>query len=280
MAKKMNFTNINDLVERYNAGQSTITIGLALGVSSDVINRVLRDVGVRLRRAGRRRTIAIDMDALVAAYAKGESSRELAKRFGACDNIIRERLRERGIALRGRNDYPPHTREANAAARGRTVPLREKLMRAKTVERLGLHISPHERTLHGLLDKRRVAYVPQKAIGPYNVDVALTEVPIAVEISGGAGAPGRQRIRRKRIEYLLDHGLCVVEVHFGGGVPRVVSPAVGDYVVAYKDFLRRNPTAPREHRMIRSDGKPVATRRNKLNPWPVPPRPVSNLHVS
>lgn len=280
MAQKFNAANVDDVVKRYKAGQSTPAIGRALGVSAHLVNDTLRRAGVPLRSPYEGRRAVLDMDAITVAYAKGESARQIGKRFGISDNVIRHRLAERGVALRGRNDYRPHTAEANAAARGRVATRGERERRAKTIERLGSHISPHERVMHRMLDERRVAYVPQKALGIYNLDIALAEVPIAVEVSGGGGKPGRRRIRRQRIEYILDQGICLVEINFPWHIAHVLTEAAADYVVAYADFLRANPSAPREHRMIRSDGKTVACRRGKTNPWPVPPRPVRDLNVT
>lgn len=208
-----------------------------------------------------------NLDNLIQRYVDGESALKLANEIGVSDLVIRRRLKERGIVLRSRNAYPPHVEEAHAASRGRKASMGERIRRAITRERLQCGTSRREDEFVAILEKWGIPFTRQKAIGPYNIDVALTEVPIAVEVSAGGGAPRRRAIRRKRIEYILDRGWTLVEVKISGA-SAVFSPEVADHIIATADILRRNPSAPREYRMVRADGKLVSHRRRKTNSRP------------
>lgn len=60
-----------------------------------------------------------------------------------------------------------------------------------------------ERQRAAMLRERGVEVTEQLAVGRYNVDVALDESPVAVEVSGGGGNARRQARRVPRIAALV-----------------------------------------------------------------------------
>lgn len=212
-------------------------------------------------------TLYIDipnLDDLVQRYLDGESALKLSKEAGVCDRAFRNRLTARGIAIRSKNSYPPHVAEAHAARRGKRDGAEVMHKRALSRERLGCGTSHREDEFAALLSARGVPFTRQKAIGRYNVDFALTEVPLAVEVSAGGGNSRRQARAKERTEYLLNVGWYVLQMEISGKADRISDEAI-DRVVAAACILRANPSAPREHRMIRADGKDVARRRRNPN---------------
>ena len=198
-----------------------------------------------------------NLDDLVERYRAGEPAQDLALGTPVSGTTLLRRLRERGVQIRQGPTYRrPNTAESLAA-------------RALTRERTRGHESRHEVSFARWLTQRGVRFAAQKAIGPYNVDLALTEVPVAVEVSGGGGNAQREGGRRKRIEYILNQGWWVVEVKVlktrttkpsgqSNGRAHPLGPGSAEYVVALAEQLRWRPPARGQHRMVWADGQVYA----------------------
>jgi len=151
------------------------------------------------------------------------------------------------------------TEAANAARRGQRDPLERLIRRAATREQRGLGTSALDRQMRVWLRETDPSTAPTlgKAIGPYNVDVAVSP-SIAVELWGGAWhRKGRALNRhRQRTRYLLDAGwhLVVVECANDGFA---LSRGAADYVLAFREQVGSDPTARREYRVVRGTGQEV-----------------------
>ena len=196
------------------------------------------------------------LDDMIRRYLDGESARSIANEFGISDSTLRDRLKKRGVKLRSRNDYPAHVEAAHAARRGQveSADLLEK--RAIGRQQRVAGVSFLEVEVGRLLTARGVDYTPQLAVGPYNIDLAIERGSVAVEVIGG-GYRSRTRARLpQRRKYLLDRGWHLIEVRRKRGTTDFVG--ADDHIVAFLDFSRSNPSAPREYRVIRSDGQLVS----------------------
>lgn len=258
--KRIDLPNLDDVVERYLAGATSQQLADELGVSPQTILRNLKRAGVPTRPAHTIRTVEIPEE-IVTRYQSGDSAMTLAREFGIHEALIRRELRERGIVVRPRSDYSTNMEPAHNAARGRRHGLDERLLRSATNEREVLHASEYEVHFSGLLIERGVEHVPQRQIGPYNVDLAVAELPIAVEIRGGNGGSHREPRRTQRLEYILGEGWSLLEVLVRYGRFTPVTGGSADYLVAWLDELRRNPSARCEHRVVRANGEPYTGER-------------------
>lgn len=193
----------------------------------------------------------------VERYAAGVSVQELAKEAGVAAGTMAKRLREQGVEI-----APPSTSAANIARRGSRSSIAELERRARGREGRLDRNSRHEVELAALFTERAIEFIPQKAIGPYNVDFALASAPIAVEVRGGGGNPRVVANRMKRIEYLLDRGWTVIEVFMRR---MEMTAKVTDYIVAAADELRGQPPARGEHRMVWANGQLYAARTSKVD---------------
>lgn len=224
------------------------------------------------------RSNVLDLDDLIQRYANRESLSKIADETGISYWSVRKALMQAGVKIRTPQDYPAHVAEAHAARRGQRDSLAVKEARARTRQTFSLGTSLHEDAFAVLLDAAEVMYCRQFQLGPYNLDFALTEVPVAVELRGGGQNPQCRANRRHRIEYILDSGLTLIEVS-PKGTPGSSFVGAADYVIALVNELRRKPSSVREHRMIRPDGKPLSQRCVKNSQWPVPPRPAPTLKL-
>ena len=71
---------LDDMVRDYAAGDSLKTLAARYAVDSSHISRLLRNAGVTMRSRGKPR--AIDHEAVIAAYASGRKTADVAREFG------------------------------------------------------------------------------------------------------------------------------------------------------------------------------------------------------
>lgn len=262
--------NMDDLVRRYVEGESKHALAEAFGISRYAVDVELGRAGVTIRTTGQanagRMLRPVDVEALAERYLAGESEKALAEAFGVDRGVVRRRLLGAGIQPRGRSEAM-YVRMANTTAEERArlseaahVAVRgtkhsaERLIeRAKRLEgRITANVSQGEINLAADLRAAGLPIVHQKAVGPYNVDLATGSV--AVEVLGG----GWHRTKRhgERLRYLMDSGWDVLYVWVSSKTP--LGPGAAQYVVSHVEFRNRNPTMPRCYRVIRGSGQFVA----------------------
>lgn len=205
-------------------------------------------------------------DDLVLRYVGGESEQSLAESCGVSRSAVGRFLTDMGVERRNRsqamftrmaNSSPAERRRlasaAHDAARGSHRTLQQLERRARGVEqRLG-NVSESERNLVAMMRRGGRSVVQQKAVGPYNVDIATGTV--AVEIFGGAWH--RRKREGERLRYLLDHGWDVLYIWVDGIKYPLTRDAAQD-AITFAEFRDRNPAAPRRYRVIRGGGQFVS----------------------
>jgi len=210
---------------------------------------------------------SIDLEELRRLYLAGMSELDVSKLFGVTRPRIRNCLLKLGIKPRGRSaaalnrqrQLSPQQRlalaeRAHAAVRG--IPKSEEHLCkiALARQKRPIQVGPSERTIQKWLEALGAETVPQKAIGRYNIDVALTESRIAVEIFGGWWhAAGRHAIRfRPRIEYLADRGWHTVIVWITTR-HRLAYP-VAENIFALHQAVCEGESIGRQEHVMRGDG--------------------------
>jgi very-short-patch-repair endonuclease len=135
---------------------------------------------------------------IIYCYQRGVASYLIAQKFGVSNTYVRGLLKKKGISLRGHNT----TNKMSAAKR---TPEENRAITQKAAEaNLGsVHTATHraklalsrqanpvidevyERPLVDLCRKLKVAIIPQKAFGRFNVDLYLVKENVVIEIFGG-----------------------------------------------------------------------------------------------
>lgn len=271
----MHRLDVDDLVRRYQSGESPDRIAESLGVSTMVVRNRLAKAGVPRRtvsEAQRLRfgTPAIDGDAARAAHEAGESVKSISLRLGVSRPAVNRAIKLAGGTIRGRSEAmfvrmastTPEDRlrltdAAHAAVRG--VPQSEEQrckVAASRQSRWGM-VGPDELLMADWLEARGLAVSRQHAVGRYNVDVAVTASAVAVEVFGGHWHThgSHAAVYRKRTDYLLDRGWTTVIVWATAAYP--LAPEAADYVVALCEALRRGEPRGREEHVVwcQADGR-------------------------
>ena len=267
MPTEMSSSDLNDAIRRHAEGQSLRRIAADLGCSRFLLSAELVERGLRTKRS----RPSLDTVEVVRRYIAGESMKALAREFGCSSGPVHRILVEAGVAIRGNveavimstREKSPEDRKrwavaANAAVRGKAQTEEHRRKIAQTRERDVMGASPAEFVCADMLRERGYPCTLQKAIGRYNVDLALDEVPVAVEIFGGYWhTHARHATRfRKRFDHILDAGWFPVIVWTRGNCP--VQIGAIDYIIALAERVNRGETVPRQEFMIRGNGKPSA----------------------
>ena len=248
MPREIPESDFDNICHLYQTTSKTMKeIAAECGVSKATVTNTLNRRGIPLTR-GR---LDIDSAALCARYIAGESVLALSKVFGVSRPVISRRLLEAGIDLRsgsaankirmGRmsaSEKLALTANAHAAVRGVPQTEEHRCKIATCRESKQSNIGHSEIDLINRLQVRGFSITPQKAIGRYNVDIAITEPPIAVEIFGGQWhAHGSHATRfRKRCDYILDHGWAVVIIWATLDYP--LKTGAVEYLVTLAEILR------------------------------------------
>lgn len=267
-ARADDFVNIplDELVYWHNSGLSENELAAKFNASRTTIRRRLNMAGVPMM--GRER-VSLPTDKLVEMYLSGESENSIAAKYETSRTVIRNRLLKAGIAIRGQADanrlmmsqrtpeeIARFTAPMHIAARGKKRTFEQLCNGAIGKERSLSHASADELLFASWLTERGLTPIPQKATGPYNIDVAVH--PVAVEIYGGGWhAYGDHAARsHKRFEYILNNGWAAVVIWvYKRDRPLTVQAA--DYVVAFLEQVRSNPALIGQYRVILGDGQDV-----------------------
>jgi len=275
MPSKVSDSCERDVCRRYTSGESSGEIAKDHGVSISCIASILKRNGIR--PDGRKpktipkRRLNIPLEEVTSLYLSGISENEIAKRFGVSRAAIRPRLLSAGVPIRdsaqanrlmmaGRSSEENfrNTQAAHEAARGKPQPEEWAQKVALGRERNKRHIGPQEVELAAILTSKGFTVTPQKAVGRYNIDIAISEFPIAVEVFGGmwhAYGPHARRFR-KRFDYLLDCGWIPVIVWISKDFPLGLGAV--KYICSLAERLRSGKSVPRQEQVIRGDGKPTS----------------------
>jgi hypothetical protein len=269
VSRELSDAEIDHFVELHLAGKTPDQIAAITGRNHKPIRRVLKARGVLTDH----RVRVLPIDELVRLFNGGASVNKLAERYGVSRNVIDRRLRGLGIEPRSRSEAERvkwaqmterqrerQVRKAHTAARGRVVDETTLTAKAQSLEAKGVFGSDEERRLHDMLLTRGIETIPQMAVGPYNCDLGAP--PVAVEVFGGGWHWTGRHLRRlgKRVDYLFNAAFHVLVIQTTQSFP--LTDAMGDYVAAYIQQARVNPTVWREYRVVRRDGETIASARS------------------
>lgn len=272
-------SNLDEAVRDYVAGESCQVVATRHRVGQERVRAELQNRGLWRTGAESRALAAAKVgaailsksalpgDEIAVRYVAGESVNALADAYGVSRRAIDYRLQAAGVtkrditaanrlmmARRTPEENAANVQAAHDAVRGTPKTIEHKSKSATTRERLRTHTSKHELELTEALRARGLDVVPQKAVGPYNVDIATGTV--AVEVFGGGwhGYGTHRRRAPERLRYILDQGWNLVVV-WTSEKRYPIGPGASDYIVAFAKLTGENPTMRGEYRMIWGDGQ-------------------------
>lgn len=241
MPAKILIPNLDNLLERYIAGESENQLAQEAGVNRSTFRQRLLEAGITPR-------------------TQSESERF---KWGRMTTAQRSN----------------QVRAAHDATRGRKAPFSELCQRAKSREgSLTYNVAPEEIELAHFLRFAMMEYrweiidffpweiIHNFAVGPYNCDIGIS--PIAVEVWGGGWHP--KPIDIERTKYILNAGYSILYVDLDQR-RYPLGHIVTNYVVSLYETTRMNPSGKRQYWMVRGDGELIFKRFNDNNISLIPP---------
>ncbi len=269
--------DLNDLLARYQSGESLNALAERYGVHRLTVRRRLESAGVELRPRSQPR-LRIDIgESMVSAYDAGASVLALAKSYGISRGAVVARLKRAGRIARSGSEanlirmsrLSSDERKLLASAANQSVRGTRQSFELLCKKALGRErsVTPNatEQLMASMLNEAGFETQFEKAIGPYNVDVAMTGPRIAVEIFGGRWhAYGRHATRfRKRSDYLVDAGWACVCVWVTLDYP--LSIGALKYIRALAERISGDESLRRQDHMIWGNGESCAIGQFQLN---------------
>lgn len=208
---------------------------------------------------------------IVKLYESGIGYYEVAKITVETVRNVRATLVSAGIDIRSQGEQlrltqqrrgiewrTANTNAAHDAVRGMSRTEEDRCKGAVTREVKLLGASQDETSLADWLRSRLpVEIVQQKAVGRYNIDIAIPAYSIAVEVFGGHWhLSGRHADRLpKRHKYIRDHGW--LPVYIWATTAKPLSFACADYLIALCERASRGESLIGEKHVIWGNGQRI-----------------------
>lgn len=269
MTAKVVIDNLDNLIGRYLAGETVGKLASEFGVSPQTVTRNLEASGVYQNRRSHQAVIIDEFAPWVARYLVGESENSLAKELGVGRFAFRSNLMRHGVVPRGQSEAETvkwqrmntearmrQVAPAHRASRGRVVSLEEAIRYALRREQTASKATAEERQLADWIANAGYHVTIQKAVGRYNLDIAIHTPSIAVEVFGGHWHMSGDHARRffERTEYILNSGWNMFIIWTDNRrYPLDITAA--EYVIRFCQELSGNPSAPRQYRVILGNGQ-------------------------
>lgn len=215
------------LIAQYVAGTPANQLAKGAGVSCATMMKFLRRNAIAIRdpHAARHVEARVDASALVKDYESGLAIKTCARKYGLANSVTERFLRARGVLrtksegmatmwenARSRPDYAAFARHhMSAAIKARsTTPrtLAEMLKSASSMERNLRRRGHYEDVLAIAMRKRGTPVTQQKAIGRYNVDLAIEQARVhtAIEVQCSDHWRPHGTLSQERLSYLFARG--------------------------------------------------------------------------
>lgn len=274
--------NLDNFINRYLAGESANKLSEEIGVSRATLIRRMKSAGTAIR-AGKaalaiwnshRKDIVLNLPGFAESYRLGETLQSLCLAYNVGRRVAERYLIEHGITPRNRSEAAAVRwrnmdndgrraliEPANNAKRGKPAGHISLERRAITMERTLQLASRTDLLFAWWLVMRGISVTPQKAVGRYNIDIAVQESRIAVEVGGDWHVTdffkSRRTIPSKRRQFLFDEGWRLIEVRIDSG--RILRETAADRVVALIEEARQGKSSWGQYCVIWGNGEPAPT---------------------
>lgn len=263
MTRPIEPANGDDLVAAYLAGTSLKQLAEQAGYSRGAVGRYLAQRGVELRGRSAAEAVKwqqikrdpqlVDRQLGKAWQAARERDAELEQRVCALyqDSLLSSRQIAALIGAKGANVRRILRLNGLGAAR---------IAERRAFGAQGLYtrnnISQEERELLAAVRQAGLACIGQRRIGARNVDLALDECRVAVEIVRRHIGDSKN-MARKRLKEIFDAGwrLLIVYDYMHKGIAHA---RVAEQLVAFAQLASRDPAARGQYGVIDGDAQPVA----------------------
>jgi len=269
--------DVDYIVDQYRSGRSQIDIARELGVGRGAIKRRLKSRNIEIRSPAEQKRINIEnLDELAERYQEGESMQALATEVDANRSTLKSRFKNRGIDIRSGSEAQKRRWErvkaegrtdelvgpAHEGRRGQTLGRQELLNRAQGIEDAAQEgrapLGRHENALASKLRSKGLSITQQRAVGPYNIDVAIDSPPIAVEVLSRHLNRKARRVFRDRMKCLFSRDWAIAYIFAFEWADVSIASIAEQLVTLTKSGGTGPPAINGRYWVIGSDGEFVA----------------------
>ena len=226
MARVIVFPNIDNIIKDYLSGVSVNKLAQQEGVSRNVIDRVLKKHGVKLR-----------------SQSEAESMKW---------SFMSEQQRKRQV------------QKAHQATKGRFISTSEKIKRAKSAYNTAHKTGLYEKKLCKIISQ--IGYTPQiqKNFGIYNLDIGIKELPIAIEIQSNGHSKLTNRKNLNRAKYICSRENFLLYIIIKQREEPCFK-SLRNYLISFFEQISGDKTFLGKYGMISSNGEPFSSPRYNFN---------------
>jgi len=256
--------DINCVIGMYESGLTHKEVAENIGVSRALITKRLREYGY----VSRSRRAIVNEAGIVSDYLGGASENAISINHGRDRSLIRRVLLAAGVSMRSQSEAETlkwstmtgdaranQVSAANQAMRSQTPEFhhRSAILQAKAKEKSLSKACDMELLFIREFEKLGLVVTPQKAFGPYNIDIAIGST--AIEIHGTSCHPHNNPYFRKRIVSLLKGGWHVIYVK---AACKIDANRTARQVSRMIDLIKSEKSGVRHYGVVRGSGQFVA----------------------
>lgn len=229
----------NDIISEYRNGVSAAKIGRKYGVHTTTVTNLLKKLKLapELKRGEHDYKNYADRRKAVALFNDGKRPSEIMVELNRSKSWFHELAKRENLNLRGSNGFTL------------TEESQHKIAQSKQYSAI---MTASEKLVFNMLKESGLSPIPQYAVGSKNIDFVINEASLAVELTC-RGTSSNYIISGyigKRIKELGELGFHTY-VLISDDSESVIKDGIDD-LLAWIDFLKRQPAFRRQYRVVRS----------------------------
>lgn len=279
------FVPMQEIADRFSLSIATVHRHLKLHGVPTITRKKRSELGLAKSRCGMTAEIS---RRIADSFNAGMSVNAISKLVGIGRKAVDRELIKNGLQPRSKSQAESLKwqslrsvdgaieRQLGAAwdaSRGRCDSIESRCARAVANEAIKWKVFRFEDAIAAALRQHGFSCIQQRAAGPYNLDIAIDEFPVAIEVIGAPPWEFNKTKLRKRTEYLLDKGWFVVFVRYHRRTRPIVVDYATDQLVAYLDLARKDESVFGKYGMVIGNPDYVPTSRYDLDGLPFVVRP-------
>lgn len=228
----------NDIFCKYREGVPAIRLAKEYGVCTTTMTTFLKKYGLapHLKRGEKLVDYKSKKAEAVRLFNEGMRPSDIIRTLNVSRSWFYSVAKSENLNLRGIDHY---------------VPTEESARKISATKQVNAIMTESEQNLFNILKANGINSIPQFSIGTYNVDFVIPDCSIAIELfcRGTINIYSRTSYIEDRIKELGNFGWHVYCL-FSYDAKSVADDGIDD-MLAWIDFIKRQPSARRQYRMFR-----------------------------
>ena len=285
MVRKIDQTLIDNLIDLINNGFTLKNASKIIGIHNSTAWRKLSEQGFIIPSVREKKSINMKVDEIKSMYQNGKSENAIAKHFNVGRSAIRNRLVKIGIIPRTQSEAEKlkwsqmdeearlnQTKNAHDSVRGKIPDPSSVIKRAITREKIQYDhlLGFGEIEFREFLKNKRIDFIGQKAVGSYNIDIAIGNIAVELTVDRARFTRTNTRLK-KRIKYLFESGYKSIYVIFDS--VEILTECC-NYIVSNINRIGALESFGSQYWMIRCRSENYSIFRDKLGKFSSKPSPI------